>query len=152
LEFPGRIWQVGAWDADIGFYPRQLDTVQMLRDEVSVIERMQAELGLTKGEAELFVEFLKQKRMKRSSLVKKKTELAGLEARGMVIKSSDNSAYLPVHPRLALSNIFRSWQEDLVRRMRERRLAVDRLTLELIPLYESEGSKPFQRDLKGSEQ
>ena len=61
-----------------------------------------------------------------------------LASRGMLIRSSsDEKVYLPVHPRLALSNLFRAYQERMTIQMREKRKMVDRLTLELVHVYES---------------
>ena len=55
----------------------------------------------------------------------------------MLIKATDEKGYLPVHPRLALSNLFRSFGDRTTPAMREKRKMVDRLTAELIPVYES---------------
>jgi hypothetical protein len=69
----------------------------------------------------------------------KATELArSLASRGMMILEADGRAYLPVHPRMALSNLFRAYDERLNRQRRERRLLVDKLTLELLPLVGAE--------------
>lgn len=67
-----------------------------------------------------------------------KAAAASLAARGMLILDAKGGAYLAVHPRMALSNLFRAYEERAVRERKEKRLLVDRLTLELIPLSASE--------------
>jgi hypothetical protein len=61
-----------------------------------------------------------------------------LSARGMLILDADGRAYLAVHPRMALSNLFRAYEDRAIRERKERRLLVDKLTLELIPLLPGE--------------
>lgn len=60
-----------------------------------------------------------------------------LVSKGMVILSGDGKVYVPVHPRLAIANGYRTWREDLVRKINSRRMKVDKLILQLIPLYET---------------
>jgi hypothetical protein len=59
-----------------------------------------------------------------------------LVSRGMLILSADEKVYLPVHPRLALSNLFRSQSDRLSPEMKAKRRLVDKLTLELVLVYE----------------
>ena len=61
-----------------------------------------------------------------------------LSARGMLILDAKGGSYLAVHPRMALSNLFRAYEERAVRQRKEKRLLVDKLTLELIPLLPGE--------------
>lgn len=56
----------------------------------------------------------------------------------MVILEAEGVAYRPVHPRMAMSNLFRAFEERAVRERKEKRLLVDRLTLELITLLPEE--------------
>jgi len=61
-----------------------------------------------------------------------------LSARGMLILDAKGKSYLAVHPRMAISNLFRAYEERMIRQRKEKRLLVDRLTLELIPLMPGE--------------
>lgn len=94
-------------------------------------------------EAELYLETLRE-----GICVPKdpatRDQARSLVARGMLILGARGESYLPLHPRLALSNLFRACEETGVRQRKERRLRVDRLTLELIPLMagESKGTNP----------
>lgn len=105
-----------------------------LRDEEEVLSRLEAEVELSPKEARAYLTVLKQG----SVPAKQKTpEIAKLVEEGMVILSGNNSRFIPVHPRLAVANHYRTWREKLVREINDRRMRVDRLILELIPLYEA---------------
>jgi hypothetical protein len=104
----------------------------LIRDEASVLQRLTLELGLTRGEAETYIRALKDGSMRigdRSALP--------LLARGMLIRAADEKVYLPVHPRLAISNLFRSLPDRTSAPMKAKRRMADKLTLELIPAYEA---------------
>lgn len=107
-----------------------MGVVQLIRDEESVVERMMSYFGLSSDEAKTYLRALKEGSVERGTV-------ETLVARGMLIASGDEKVYLPVHPRLALSNLFRSRGDRTSPEMRERRRLVDKLTLELVPAYES---------------
>jgi hypothetical protein len=113
----------------------------VIRDESSVVERLTCYLGLTDEEAETYLRAVKE-----GSIPQGEEGGGGgarsLLARGMLIRSADEKVYLPVHPRLALSNLFRSRADRGSPEMREKRKLVDKLTLELIPAYESRRRSP----------
>jgi hypothetical protein len=88
-------------------------------------------------EAELYVSTLMEGRcVPRDASVKAVAD--SLSARGMLILDAKGGSYLAVHPRMALSNLFRAYEERAVRQRKEKRLLVDKLTLELIPLLPGE--------------
>lgn len=109
----------------------------LLRDRESVIRRLREEAGLTEGEAEVYLEALEEGSIDAS----RKGEVEGLLRRGMVIMAGDGSGYVPLHPRLAVANQYREWREAMVREIDERRMRIDRLIIELIPLYEAATEK-----------
>ena len=100
-------------------------------------------LGIPSEEAELYVTALVEGGCYPSDL-RTSAAAASLSARGMFILDSDGKTYLAVHPRLALSNLFRAYEEKALRERKEKRLLVDKLTLELIPLLpaETKGTNP----------
>ena len=102
----------------------------MIRDETSVVRRLTSFFGLSEAEARSYIRALKDGSIQDG-------EVKSLLARGMLIRSSDEKVFLPVHPRLALSNLFRSRSDKASAEMREKRKLVDKLTLELIPAYEA---------------
>jgi hypothetical protein len=110
----------------------------MLRDEEDVLRRLEAEVELSKKEAAAYLKLLKVGSIPAKQ---KSPEIAKLMELGMVILSGDNSRFIPVHPRLAVANHFRTWREKLVKDINDRRMRVDRLILELIPLYEAMNEK-----------
>jgi len=104
----------------------------LIRDEGSVVQRLTLELGLTRAEAETYLRVLRDGSMPIGDRAARP-----LFARGMVIRSSDEKVYLPVHPRLAISNLFRSFPDRTSAPMKAKRRMADKLTLELIPAYEA---------------
>ncbi|MDV3243832.1 MAG: hypothetical protein LYZ66_01500 [Nitrososphaerales archaeon] len=110
----------------------------MLRDEEDVLKRLENDIELTRAEAELYLKLLKNGSVPAKP---KSPEIARLVDRGMVILSGDNSRFIPVHPRLAVANHYRTWREKMVKEINERRMRVDRLILELIPVYEATSEK-----------
>jgi hypothetical protein len=110
-----------------------------------LVQELHKELEITPEEAQLYVSALVDGGCTPADASTRRTA-ASLSARGMLIQEGggDGSSYLAVHPRLALSNLFRAYEDRLVRQRKERRLLVDRLTLELILLLpgESKGTNP----------
>jgi len=106
----------------------------LLRDEESVIRRMGSEIELGRKEAELYLRILKEGELPKAEQ-NSSTEL--LLSRGMIVLSGDDNKFIPVHPRLAIANYFRTYQERVTRELKERRMEVDKLIFELIPVYEA---------------
>jgi hypothetical protein len=120
----------------------------MVRDRNSIIGSLTTELDLSKYEAELYLDSLKLKAIKGEAIPKDlrlKEAVNSLLAKGMIIKAANKGDYLPVHPRLALSNLFRIYEEKLARLRKEKRTMVDKLALEIIPLYEGSKSPNLSR-------
>ena len=106
----------------------------MVRDEVAVVESLIVETGLTEKEAWYYLNLLRKGSVPATN---SGPPMKKLLAFGMAILSGDNKRYIPVHPRLAVANSYRTWRESMVREINERRMRVDKLILELIPLYEA---------------
>jgi hypothetical protein len=64
----------------------------------------------------------------------------------MVILSGDGKRFIPVHPRLAIANHYRAWREKMVKEIGDRRMRVDKLILELIPVYEAATEKRLTKE------
>ena len=108
-----------------------------LRDEADAVARLGTEAGLPPEDALLYLRLLRQ-----GELPSAEAEKASLLLeRGMAIVSGDGRRVIPVHPRLGIANHYRTWREAMVREINERRMRVDRLILELIPLYEAATEK-----------
>ncbi len=109
-----------------------------VRDEEDTVRRLGTEAGLSEKEAVLYLKLLKEGSVPASSeseLTEKLTE------RGMAILSGDGKRIIPVHPRLGIANYYRTWRENMVREISERRMRTDKLILELIPVYEAATEK-----------
>ena len=102
-------------------------------DEGEVMEQLVDELDLEPREAALYLRVLNEGSLPASS---KEPEIAKLVEKGMIILSGDNSGFIPVHPRLAIANHYRSWRETMIKNMNDKRMRVDKLILRLIPVYE----------------
>jgi len=110
---------------------------KVIRGEEDVVGRLGTEVGLTRGDALLYLRLLREGRIPSSESAK----ASHLLERGMAIVSGDDKWVIPVHPRLGIANHYRTWREAMVREINERRMRVDKLILELIPVYEAATEK-----------
>ena len=108
------------------------------RDERAIARRLSGEVGLSFAEAEFYLKILTAGSI---SVKSKGPETERLERAGMVILSGNGKEFIPVHPRLAVANSYRTWRENIVRGINERRMRIDKLILELIPVYEAATEK-----------
>jgi hypothetical protein len=108
-----------------------------LRDEEDVVRRLGTEAGLARDDSLLYLELLREGRISSS----RQGSASRLLERGMAIVSGNGKWIVPVHPRLGIANYYRSWREAMVREINERRMRVDKLILELIPVYEAATEK-----------
>jgi sugar-specific transcriptional regulator TrmB len=57
--------------------------------------------------------------------------------RGLIIEATGfPKRYVPLHPRMTLTNLFKIYEKELVQSLRDRRATVDRVVNLLIPVYE----------------
>jgi sugar-specific transcriptional regulator TrmB len=117
-------------------------------DEGEVEKQLVAEVGLGTQEARLYLKILQEGELPASS---KAPGLSRLVEKGMVILSGDNSRFIPVHPRLAIANHYRSWRELMIKEMNDKRMRVDKLILRLIPVYEETAEKRMASGRVGKE-
>jgi hypothetical protein len=111
-----------------------------VRDEADMVRRLGSEAGLSEEEALLYLRMLSRGHLP----VSESKSASGLLDRGMAIVSGDGERIIPVHPRLGIANQYRSWREAMVREINERRMRVDKLILELIPVYEAAMEKNME--------
>jgi hypothetical protein len=107
-----------------------------LRDEEDVVRRLGTEAGLKREDALLYLRVLRD-----GGVPADGAKAGTLLDRGLAIVSGDGKRVIPVHPRLGIANYYRTWRESMVREINERRMRVDRLILELIPVYEAATEK-----------
>ncbi len=105
--------------------------------EAEVIMQLVSEAGLAEQDAALYLRLLRQGQLP----VSESKKAAYLLDRGMAIMSGDGKRIIPVHPRLGIANYYRTWREAMVREINERRMRVDKLILQLIPVYEAATEK-----------
>lgn len=104
-----------------------------IRDEGDVVARLGSEVGLSREDALLYLKLLQEGNIP----VSERGKAERLLVKGMAIVSGDGKRIIPVHPRLGIANHYRTWREAMVREINERRMRVDKLILELIPVYEA---------------
>ncbi len=104
---------------------------------MSLAQQVHEVLEIPVEEAELYVSALIKGRYVPAD-AGAKAVAESLSARGMLILDAKGGSYLAVHPRMAISNLFRAYEERMTRQRKEKRLVVDRITLELIPLMPGE--------------
>ena len=74
--------------------------------------------------------------------------VASMIEKGLIIEATGSlKRYAPLHPRMTLTNIFKIYEKDLVKSLRDRRATVDRVVNLLIPIYEER--KPSNAKTKG---
>jgi len=119
------------------------------REGEVLVREIHEALGIPAEEAELYVRALIAGQYAPAD-AREKAVAESLAARGMMILDAKGRAYLPVHPRMALSNLFRAYEERAIRQRKEKRLLVDKLTLELIPLMPGESKDTNARNPRGA--
>jgi len=107
------------------------------RDPGALAQLLHEALEIPAEEARLYVDALIEGRYVAAD-AGGRAAAESLAGRGMLILDAKGESYLAVHPRMAISNLFRAYEERMVRQRKEKRLLVDRLTLELIPLMPDE--------------
>jgi hypothetical protein len=113
------------------------------REVEALVGDIHEALGIPSEEAELYVRALMIGQYVPAD-AGAKAVAESLTARGMMILDAKGRAYLPVHPRMALSNLFRAYEERAIRQRKEKRLLVDKLTLELITMLPGESKGRFR--------
>lgn len=111
------------------------------KDEEGIVQRLRTEAGLLRDDARLYLRLIREGQIPWSE----REAAAALLERGMAIVSGDGKRIIPVHPRLGIANHYRTWREAMVREINERRMRVDKLILELIPMYEAATEKKTER-------
>lgn len=108
-----------------------------LKDETETLRQLGTEAGLSEEDARLYLRLLRLGHIS----VSEGRKARRLLDRGMAILSGDGRRIIPVHPRLGIANYYRTWREAMVREINERRMRIDKLILELIPLYDAATEK-----------
>ena len=63
--------------------------------------------------------------------------IASMVRRGLIIEATGSPRkYAPLHPRMMLTNLFKIFEQGVVRTLREHRATVDRVVNLLTPIYE----------------
>ena len=108
-----------------------------IRDAADVVSRLGNEIGLSPADSRLYLRLLRDGHLPYSE----SANASRLLDMGMAIVSGDGKRIIPVHPRLGIANHYRTWRDAMIREINEKRMRVDKLILELIPVYEAATKK-----------
>ncbi len=114
-------------------------------DELELVDTLEKQFGLPRDETRAYLHLLKAG----SLTIDQVAELFGITAndagsllermvsRGLIIRgSSTPPSFVPLHPRMTLTNIFKLYEKEVVQGLRNRRATVDRVVNMLTPIYE----------------
>ena len=119
-------------------------------DEAQIAELLSRQFNLPKEETRAYLKLLDtsdltlEQLAKELSLSQDRTGVLvrSMIERGLIIEASGSpKRYVPLHPRMILTNIFKIYEKELVQSLRDRRATVDRVVNMLIPVYEERNPK-----------
>lgn len=125
-------------------------------DEGQIAELLLRQFNLPKEETRAYLKLLDtsdltlEQLAKEFSLTEEGTRalVESMIQRGLIIEATGTpKRYAPLHPRMTLTNIFKTYEMELVQSLRDRRATVDRVVNLLIPIYEER--KPNEAKTKG---
>lgn len=115
----------------------------LTKDEI--IKQMTTQLELTQEESELYLLLVGRRSMTIPEISRSLSisqgdmeEAAGaLLRKGLIIEHPGTGrSYSALHPRMALSNVFKTFEADMMTKIRQKRTVADRLAAALIPIFE----------------
>ncbi len=119
-------------------------------DEVEIASLLERQFNLPRIETRAYLKLLTMAQLTLQELAEEldvtsaeSSSLAGrMIEKGLAIRASVSvETLLPLHPRLVLTNIFKTYEKDLVQSLRDRRATVDRVVNLLTPIYEEKERK-----------
>ena len=114
-------------------------------DEGSIAETLSNQFKVPKEEVLVYLKLLDTSDLTLSQLSETLTIdegqasalITSMLSRGLVIEATGApKRFVPLHPRMMLTNLFKIYEKELVQTLRERRATVDRVVNMLIPIYE----------------
>ena len=119
-------------------------------DESQIAELLSIQFNLPKEETRAYLKLLDTSDLTLEQLANElnvsqdgtRSLVKTMIERGLIIEASGTpKRYVPLHPRMILTNIFKVYEKDLVQSLRDRRATVDRVVNMLIPVYEERNPK-----------
>ena len=114
-------------------------------DEDQIAELLSRQFNLPREETQAYLKLLDTSDLTIEQLAKElnltgegtKGLVASMIERGLIIEATGTpKRYAPLHPRMAVTNLFKIYEKELVQSLRDRRATVDRVVNLLIPVYE----------------
>jgi sugar-specific transcriptional regulator TrmB len=119
-------------------------------DHGEIARLLESQFSLPENEALAYLKLVETRNMSlediASSIGIGQTEASVLArnmvSRGLMIEApGPGSTFIPLHPRMMLTNLFKIYEKDVVGALRERRATVDRVVNLLTPVYEERSGK-----------
>lgn len=114
-------------------------------DEEEVAEILHRQFGLPPAEAKAYLLLIRvgplgagdlAERL-RTPVVEAENFLSQMLTRGLVIHAAGNPPkFTALHPRMTLTNLFKTYEKEVVQSLRDRRATVDRVVNLLTPVFE----------------
>ena len=118
-----------------------------LRKDSELIEHLKL-LGLSRQEARIYIYLVEngsvteQKILSDLKVDEHNNTMDSLINKGILIRSpSDSAKLIPLHPRNAAANLYKTIEYDAVEELRAKRRIADRLGMVLEPAFEASQSK-----------
>jgi sugar-specific transcriptional regulator TrmB len=119
-------------------------------DEREIASLLESQFNLPSLETRVYLKLLETRDPTLEELAKvmgiSREDVHSLTARmvseGLIIEAvGAPTRYSPLHPRMTLTNLFKTYEKDVVEALRERRRTVDRVVNLLTPIYEERFTK-----------
>jgi sugar-specific transcriptional regulator TrmB len=119
-------------------------------DEREIASLLESQFNLPSLETRVYLKLLETRDPTLEELAKvmgiSREDVHSLTARmvseGLIIEAVGTpTRYSPLHPRMTLTNLFKTYEKDVVEALRERRRTVDRVVNLLTPIYEERFTK-----------
>lgn len=107
------------------------------------IRKLLKEIGFKEEEIDAYLFILKNKEFDSKTLSEhlnidenKSMEIINDFKKKSLIIEGANKKYKCLHPRMGLTNVYKSWEESMIVAMRRRRAMIELLVRNLSPIYE----------------
>ncbi len=118
-------------------------------DQREIAVLLKAQFGLPESEALVYLKLVETREMGLDGIAKhmvmSMNEVAqiakSMVIRGLIIEAPGKEAtFIALHPRMMLTNLFKTYEKEIVGSLRERRATIDKVVVLLTPVFEERES------------
>ena len=115
-------------------------------DEEELAETLHREFGLPPEETKTYILLVREGTLSAEEVAEKlgsavsdsEALLGEMVTRGLIIRATGSSSrFTALHPRMTLTNVFKTYEMGVVQSLRDRRATVDRIVNLLTPIFEN---------------